>query len=282
MSTFIKIPGVNPPSTRPRVDLLDPALPEQGALYLYDATHPGGTWGSGIAAGLPLPNVAAASALKLTGNALHGSLAKGGTSVVAKRTTKGAIHLTHPEAAAVKGEYVAMEVPSALAEYVLANPTHSYYMSQWARATRLAANAGAPAFTSTIHSSSSSFLGSLYYNAGGANTYPQPALGADKLLGARTTNYPTAGTPLLTSLGVSGWYGTLPASASSVHAHPFQLGGIGAVQAAVISPNLTVYRCYLEDLTVSKRTYAQADAADNALFAELCLTSGGRYYGDTV
>lgn len=281
MSTFIKIPGVNPPSTRPRVDLVDSALPAEGALYLYDATHSGGRWDSGVAAGLSIPNVAAVSALKLTGNSLHGSLSKGGTAVVARRTTKGGIHLTHPETAAVKGEYVALEIPTALAEYVLANPAHSYYMSQWTRPTRLAVNGGAPAFSSTIHSGSGSFLASLYYNPTGANTYPQPSLGADKFISSRTTNYPAVGTPLLTAVGVSGWYGTVPATASAIHAHPFQLGGIGAVQAGTISPNLTVYRCYLEDLTVSGRTYAQADAADLAAYTLECLTPGGRYYGDT-
>ena len=42
-----------------------------------------------------------------------------------------------------------------------------------------------------------------------------------------------------------------------------------------------LYRFYLEDLTVSGRTYAEVDAMDNALYTQEVLTPGGRYYGDT-
>jgi hypothetical protein len=42
------------------------------------------------------------------------------------------------------------------------------------------------------------------------------------------------------------------------------------------------WRGYVEDLTVSGRTYAEADAIDIAEFTKQVLTSGGRYYGDTI
>lgn len=282
MSTFIKIPGVNPPASRPRVDLVDPMLPDEGALYLYDPTHPAGAWGGGATVGLSIPNVAAASAAKLTGSALNGTLAKGGTTVTARRSSKGGIHLTHPEGAARSGEFVAMDVPSALAAYIQANPTHSYYMSQWTRTTRLASWGGTPSFTSTIHINSGSFLATIFHTPEGANTYPQKNLGADKLLGARTTYSPPLNTPALSSVGVSGWYGTAPTTSVGMTVRPFMLGGTGAVQAVASSPNLAIYRCYLEDLTVSGRTYAQVGAVDSAQFTEACLTADGRYYGDTV
>lgn len=41
------------------------------------------------------------------------------------------------------------------------------------------------------------------------------------------------------------------------------------------------YRAYIEDLTVSGRTYAEVDAIDYALYTKEVLTPGGRYYGDT-
>lgn len=40
-------------------------------------------------------------------------------------------------------------------------------------------------------------------------------------------------------------------------------------------------RLYLEDLTVSGRTYDQVAAIDQALYTKEVLTAGGRYYGDT-
>lgn len=40
-------------------------------------------------------------------------------------------------------------------------------------------------------------------------------------------------------------------------------------------------RAYVEDLTVSGRTYAEVDAIDHALYTKEVLTPGSRYYGDT-
>lgn len=42
-----------------------------------------------------------------------------------------------------------------------------------------------------------------------------------------------------------------------------------------------LYRWYLEDLTVSGRTYAEVLAADYALYQQ-AFGVGGRYYGDTL
>ena len=129
MSTFIKIPGINPSTSRPRVDLLDPVLPDNGALYLYDASHPGGAWGSGSASGLTIPNVAAESALRLTGSGLEASFELAGSEITASRSTKKGLHLDPVQVALTVGNYAAFRLPAALAEYIWKNPGHSYYMS---------------------------------------------------------------------------------------------------------------------------------------------------------
>lgn len=41
------------------------------------------------------------------------------------------------------------------------------------------------------------------------------------------------------------------------------------------------YRSYLEDLTVSGRTFQQVSAIDSAMYNREVLSAGGRYYGDT-
>lgn len=280
MSTFIKIPGINPSTSRPRVDLLDSVLPDSGALYLYDASHPGGAWGSGSASGMTIPNVAAESALRLTGSELEASFELSGSEITAKRSSKKGLHLDPVQVALTAGNYAAFRLPAALAEYIWKNPGHSYYLSQWNRFTRLASGSGVPPFTSTIHSGSTAYLGSLYSNTTSTNTYPTNVNGADKLLGQRKETL-TPNTATLTSVSTAGWVGTLPASAGTINALPLMLGAVGAVRSPMVQPALVNYRSYFEDLTVSGRTYAQVDALDNARFTAECLTVGGRYYGDS-
>lgn len=41
------------------------------------------------------------------------------------------------------------------------------------------------------------------------------------------------------------------------------------------------YRAYIEDLTVSGRSYAAVDALDYAEYTKQVTTAGGRYYADT-
>ncbi|MBD7153500.1 hypothetical protein HPO45_27130, partial [Klebsiella pneumoniae] len=45
-------------------------------------------------------------------------------------------------------------------------------------------------------------------------------------------------------------------------------------------PSFIFYRFYMEDLTVSGRSYATVDALDQALFDEAFYSSTGRYRND--
>lgn len=61
----------------------------------------------------------------------------------------------------------------------------------------------------------------------------------------------------------------------------------GSYNAAVLVGRNTLwssfifYRLYVEDLTVSGRSYVTIDAIDLALYQAAVLTSTGRYYSDT-
>lgn len=46
-------------------------------------------------------------------------------------------------------------------------------------------------------------------------------------------------------------------------------------------PSIVVYRAFVEDLTVSGRSFEEAAAIDREEFVDQVLTVGGRYYGDT-
>lgn len=259
----------------------DDVLPAAGALLLYDATHAVGSWGAGARAGLDVPNVAAEQAKALTGSALTGILdwATAGDMTVA-RTAKGGLYANPSTTAPLpQGNYVNLTVPDALAAYLQKNPNHSYYLSQWTLAARKATpGSGAPPFTAAFAKSSGSYLLDLT-RSNGLGSYPTATYGANFLGGQPGTVY-EQGKTYLHSLGVSGWNGDLPAP-GEVKAHPFILGRVGPVQSAHEQPAVILYRVYLEDLTVSGRTYAQASDADNAAYNREVLTAGGRYHGDS-
>jgi hypothetical protein len=69
------------------------------------------------------------------------------------------------------------------------------------------------------------------------------------------------------------------------NSYPLSVGNGGSINASGTAkesaPSVVFYRTYLEDLTVSGRTYAEVDALDVALYTKHVLTTGGRYYGDT-
>jgi hypothetical protein len=46
-------------------------------------------------------------------------------------------------------------------------------------------------------------------------------------------------------------------------------------------PSVVLYRCYIENLTVSGRSFATVAAIDQAEYQAQVVTPGGRYYGDT-
>lgn len=262
---------------------VDDALPGAGALLLYDATHAAGRWGGGARNGLSIPNVAAEQARALTGSDLTGSLEMGSTGpMTVARTGKGGLHAAPSAVAPLPaGNFVQVVPPAALAAYLIENPGHSYYFSQWTRGARQTPRqSGVPAFTAAFAKGGNSFLLDLYRNGDTQGTYPNGNLGADVFLGAQTNNM-AEGEPARQDIAVAGWFGPVPAAASEVLTYPFMLGRTGPAHSQEVQPEVILYRVYLEDLTVSGRSYAQASEADDTVFRREVLTSGGRYSGDS-
>ncbi|MCB4842518.1 hypothetical protein LHV18_18025, partial [Providencia rettgeri] len=46
-------------------------------------------------------------------------------------------------------------------------------------------------------------------------------------------------------------------------------------------PAWIFYRAYIEDLTVSGRTWDEVNAIDKAMYEKEVISVGGRYFGDT-
>lgn len=269
----------------PKITKVD-KLEADGSLLLIDMTHPLASYGSGVPAnGTFYKNLAGANATSLIGSADTNvqvvSKFESPTLGKVERTAKGGIHVIQSTTMTNKNEGFQLRLPESLVRYLKANPTHSYFVSQWGRTTRpypstavQHAVAGLSAF------GASSFAFSLGNSSGTMG-------GGPVTLGIRHANPETAGKYNLRNGGVKDF-----APDFYTAAYTPELGSIFEV-GNYLAPNSgngkvgqrgaqVFYRGYMEDLTVSGRTYAQADALDLAEYTKECLTVGGRYYGDNI
>lgn len=275
----LTIPGAFTDNTLP-VLRADSVLPARGALLLLDATSPAGPWPSGIANNTVLPNVAGDQAQALTGTRSNGRIEYAGSVFSLSRSSKGGIKVTPATADPVAlGNYFRVTA-NDLRDYLHRNTNHGYFMSQWGRpGTVPAPAANTPHFTAAYGNGGSGLLAALTRNGTNLGTYPNTGLGPDKFLGS-VGGALQDNKPYLHQLGVSGWYGVVPELAGGLVTQPFMWGRTGWGPSEHVPITHTFYRAYLEDLTVSGRTFAQAAAADLEAYTREVLTPGGRYYGD--
>lgn len=248
------------------------SLESSGSLLLIDPTHPAGAWAAGAPLdGAVLPNLLEERAAALTGvtdqslTAVRGA-GWNGTDGKLERSARGGLHgiLSHTTATADTDFYVRA---NSVAQYLLNNSGHAFYFSTWVHKTRARA-------------------------AGSYAVFPEIASFAS--MSAPTSNYlfrlsegtATAGTPAALKANPAAWTGSSKPTAAADTAQNFLLlgatGGMNSYSTNVTRlHSLIVYRVYLEDLTVSGRTFSEVSALDDALFTREVLTAGGRYYGDT-
>lgn len=267
--------------TAPKIVTID-RMEAPGSLILVDPAHPAGPWASGLYADAAVvPNLFAANAVAVAGAGADvlkmGRGADWGTSKgMLERSGKGGLHaVPSPTLATSAGGKLYITAADALEAYLLANPTHQYFFSSWSRTTKAAAAAGAS--NNIIYSSAANatpganYLAYAHFNGttGAAGTARQ---------GTNVTG------PRISNTAPAAWTGTRAADAASMFTTIFS-----AVNTSWAFSDTKVrelgasvhYRFYLEDLTVSGRSYAEADAIDFAEYTKHVLTAGGRYYGDT-
>ncbi|UVT31703.1 hypothetical protein SEA_PATOS_5 [Gordonia phage Patos] len=269
-----------------------------GSLLLVDPNHYAKPWSAGVPAHLSqIPNLASAKVAQLLGApavepgvGYHSTFTLGGainngTKGLVERTSKGALHgIVSQSVALASGDGVNMTIHPDLRAYLAANQSHRYYVSQWDRLTR--ANAGsmpgsAAQFTGVSAASTSSTLlalirtDSIYQGGGGFISDPN-AFVATPGLNSAGDRFIACG-PTTDQTIVVG---------QTVFAGPMWGASTGTYNAAVLGtrntfwPSFVFRRFYLEDLTVSGRTFAQARDADLALH-NAAVAAGGRYGGDT-
>lgn len=294
MSRRVTIPGV----TFTDADALpavrtDQLFPAAGALMLVDPTHPVTPWDAGVPANdATVPNIAWEQCAAVLGSGDADTLAAevynvglSTTAGLVERTTKGGLHavISPTEVFANANAGFNVAVPDAIFDYTQSNPTNKYYFSMWFQVTRAATLDGNHKLFSAINTDSQflqAFTQTATLNSGTLDTASavDDTVGGNRFRNVANTPGETYGSDTVSG----GTAATLPG-----HRSVFLVGNRHNVNGNSSSGarrgkggSRILYRAYLEDLTVSGRTYAQVTAIDQAMFTAVCDTAGGRYYGD--
>jgi hypothetical protein len=265
----------DPDPTLPWADDDDQLL-VPGSLFMIDFAHSAAPTTSIPANGAGVQNLAWKRLKDQLGSGDAASLAMIHTDnhqtadATFEMTPKGGLHRMYSQVGnTANGRQSNFEMPPALEAYLLANPGHSYYLSDWTRITRMAASGGLTQLSMiSASASTSNYLVTLQDTValpGGTLSPPAIALG-----------------PRFRAATATGWTGTPAASAASLQG-PIAMAGNGGAFASIINNkcgSYILYRTYLEDLTVSGRSYAKVLEQDQALYAA-AFAAGGRFYGDT-
>ncbi|KZF01650.1 MULTISPECIES: hypothetical protein [unclassified Rhodococcus (in: high G+C Gram-positive bacteria)] len=266
-----------------------------GSLLLLDVMHSSAPLAAGVPADASLiPNIAHTQAAAAIGgspteaalagifktNALTGSVG------LLERSSKGGIHAIVTQGTlALSAGGAAILVPTAIRQYMFDNPTHGIYMSQWTNRTRAQTlTTGTTNFKFAISASSSALANYKLGHVSLGSQSERPTSASGTFLGKRTgVSGNEVGSQFVNSAS-NGWTGTAPTSLATLSAYGFNVGSpltspTTNRQASGFSSEI-FYACYIEDLTVSGRTYAEVDALDQAAFTA-AFGTGGRYNGDT-
>jgi hypothetical protein len=274
----------------PVIDFDDEIL-TAGSLLLHDLSHSVDPLAAGApATGALIPNIAWKRTAALLGAGDQASLKSTFTSGLqaadgfVERSAKGGVHVCISQAGFTAGRGARIRSAATIEAYLFAHPDNDFYFSRWTRITRAAlATTGVDSFEAGAYNFAVGITGSrqfAFFRSG----FDIPA---DRVAAVPGKN--TLGN-VFRNIGTTDWTGTKPTIASQVNVAPAIWGNLGAPTAAApnpavagltsIHPSSIFYRAYLEDLTVSGRTYAQVSALDQRIWQE-AMAVGGRYAGDT-
>lgn len=256
----------------------DPVI-SRGSLALFEPAHPADPWAEGVPAnGYSFPNIAGSNFAKLanvTPDQTRGIFSKDSTITnadgIVKRTPKGGLEVIMSDTV-VSGNYryITMFGGKSLNDYLVDNASHSFYISSWKKNTRTNRPSAYP-YAYAAGNEVSQLNNIFSYQT---SVIPSVTQQTERyLFSNRADSYlGVTSSPSIWALGAKGNGGTLN-KATFNYGYRWTTGNN--------SHSAAVYRIYIEDLTVSGRTPAQAFEVDNAEFTRQVLTAGGRYYGDT-
>lgn len=192
------------------------------------------------------------------------------TEMKIEKTAKGALHLQSTAGTYTSGRNMRIPVPADIIAYMIARIAagDKFYQSWWYQYTRIATAdqrifaLGASAYTST------------YLFAYRARNYGLPTVDRYDNFTITSGDHPTA--PLMSARHVQTNFNGLT-TGNSINPGIY-LGS--ASGGAAGNPSFLVRKAYIENLTVSGRSYEAVRDLDIALHTE-ALAAGGRFYGDT-
>jgi hypothetical protein len=267
----------------------DPLFYDAGSVFLLETNHPLSPMTVAATSGAVVPNLTSSSLkllqASLPENDYHGALLANGDFLTLpngkfEKSAKNGLHLIASQAASgSNSRYARVRIPAAAKTYLTANTGHTYYWSVWDRVTRQFGNTGL-----TGHGD---FGAGQFWFSKAADDSVRPVDAtrkgwrADGAVGltASGTGSRTATGPLFQNISRNPVSVPVASSGNSIASENVVYVG---ENGAKMSASIVFYRAYLEDLTVSGRTYAQVDALDFAEYTKQVLTAGGRYYDDTV
>ncbi|MGA6128847.1 MULTISPECIES: hypothetical protein [unclassified Microbacterium] len=299
MGRFIPLTGVNPPSTRPKVNTLHPLLPENGgALLLVEPGAPGGlgfptagvvppsnNYVKNIALAQALAAIPGSDELKVSPQLYYGSfLADGATRGKIERTAKGGLHtLIRPAdesvttgLAELHSELRFTGAAGGLVAFLEARKaTDSFFWTTWFIDTYIPSGAST-SYDDMMYAISNTAASGNFLVRLRPNSNENADLGSK--LPVNQVNVATYG-----SAGTNDQTGTSPIQ----NVHAMLTGPYGSLNSyngggATYGKHRSraYYLAYIEDLTISGRTYAQVEAINAAAHAA-AFGPGGRYAGDT-
>lgn len=256
---------------------LDPLL-NSGSLILIEPAHTANPFAGVPTNGAILPNLARDEFTDLTGvtgETVDGKFVQGtgwidGTTGRIERTARGGLHGISTQGELVSNANAYIDLPTAFRSYVVDHQSNDYYVSAWQRYTR---KEGA---TYPLYGLIGSSTGSAGPHLTSWQQSSRPDGSHANLLGHRT---PSASflEPYRRAIAVKQVTGS--ESLATIRAH-FGWGRLPVATSSNGYPSWIIYRLYVEDLTVSGRTWEEVDAADAALHAA-AFGAGGRYEADS-
>lgn len=274
--------------TDPNIPVLYPdPLMSKGSLMLMDLSNTYVAQPASIVAGALIQNVAWETAKYAMGHAgsqndyaaiVDITVGYSGSVGKAEITPKKGIHalISQVNHTTPSTQRFNIYLPAPIREYLVANQNHEFYVSQWKTNTREAA-AGID-FADVVLAFSTTAVYLTFANpisaslANGQTSKRRNGLA--RTLGNSFKNI--AFNRSNSSTAVS----NITSSGNCIMASG---GGLQAYQASNYANKVgsyVTYRVYIEDLTVSGRTYEQVDALDYAMYQQ-AFAEGGKFHGDT-
>lgn len=246
----------------------------EGTLLFVDLSNVSVVQPGFLGNGTVIPNLAARTASSLTGvsdlSLLHPSLTVNFTPQqgFVELTAKKGVHIATSETETLTAK-AAIVIPDAIKTYIRANPTHSYYISMQRRVTkrRVTATDYQRFRISRVTANTANNLFIFRVTATNPITGQPTNIGVNPV-GTPGQDYEVG--ERYRSIGVNSWTGIVAETNAAM---------LADYQVQAGSGSEILYNLFIEDLTVSGRTYAQVDAIDKAKF-DKNFYNAGRFTND--